>query len=169
MPFPEINCRGLWLPHMRFLDARKAGKRAIFRAEGDIVVGLRHDRWLASDRIAQHAEAVLGANHESVESIEIVKRMLQRIAEAVALADAPGEIARGHLRVIVRLEAQAVALELPAKRIVIGQRSVMHEALIAASGEWMGAVGSDGGLCGHPGVSNAVRPGHLFQMEALGH
>ena len=90
---------------MRLLDAWKSGERAIFRAEGDIVVGLGHHRRLASDRIAQHAEAVLGADHEGVEAVEIVERMLERVTEAVALADAPGEIARGNFSVVVRLEA----------------------------------------------------------------
>src|SRR5262245_34886103 len=110
MPFPEIDGGRLRLPYMRLLDARKSGERAIFRTEGYVIVGLGHHRGLASDRIAQHAKPVLGADHEGVEAIEIVERMFEGIAEAVALADAPSEITRRHLRVVVRLEAQAVAL-----------------------------------------------------------
>src|SRR5262245_40212066 len=102
MPFPEINCGRLRLPHMRLLDAGEASKRAIFRAKCNIVVGLGHDRGLAGDWIAQHAEAVLGANHKGVKAVEIVKRMLERFAEAVALADAPSEIAGRHFGVVLR-------------------------------------------------------------------
>src|ERR1700730_15021171 len=102
MPFPEVNRCRLRLPHMRLLDAGKPSKSAIFRSEGDIVVGLGHNRGLAGDRIAQHAEAVLGADDEGVEAVQIVERMLECIAEALTLANAPSEIAGGNFRVVVR-------------------------------------------------------------------
>src|SRR6476620_5646288 len=95
--------------------------------------------------------------------------MLERGAEAVALADTPSEIARSHFSVVLRFEAQTLALELPAKRIVIGKRAVMHEALIAPCGERMSAVGGDRRLRRHAGMRNAVRSRHAVEMKALGH
>src|SRR5688572_32156146 len=116
MPFPEIDGGRRGLPDLRLFDSGKARKRAVFGAEGHIIVGLSHHRRLAGNRISQHAEAVLGADHEGVEAVEIVERMFQCIAEAVALADAPSEIAGGNFRVVVRLEREAMALELATKR-----------------------------------------------------
>ena len=66
----------------------------ILGAERDPVVGLGHHRRLAGDRIAQHGEAVARADHEGVEAVEVVERALQRLLQAVALAHAPGQIAR---------------------------------------------------------------------------
>src|SRR5262245_30909859 len=62
LPFPEVDRSGLRLPHLGAVDAGQAGKRAILGAERDVLVGLGHHRRLASDRIANHAEAVLGAD-----------------------------------------------------------------------------------------------------------
>ena len=76
------------------------------------MVGLGHHRRLAGDRIAQHAEAVLGADHERVEAVEIVERCFSASPRLSPLLHAPGEIAGGHFGVVVGLEAKALALEL---------------------------------------------------------
>src|SRR6185312_15340533 len=93
LAFPEINLGGLGLPHTGLLDAGQAGERAIFRTERHIAVGLRHDRRLAGDAVTEHTEAVLGADHERVEAVEIIEAHFQRIAEREPFAHAPGEIA----------------------------------------------------------------------------
>jgi hypothetical protein len=48
-------------------------QRAVFGPEGDVLVGFGHDGGFAGDRVADDAEAVLGADDEGVEAVEIVQ------------------------------------------------------------------------------------------------
>src|SRR6476619_4144376 len=84
-PAPDVDGCRLRLPDARRVDARQGAERAKLGAEGDPVVRLGHHGRLAGDRIAQHGEAVAGADHEGVEPVEVVERALQRLLQAVAL------------------------------------------------------------------------------------
>ena len=92
--------------------------------------------------------------------------MGQRRAERVALAHAAGDIGGGDFAVIVGGQAQAFLLENTPDAAMVRQRSVMDEALVAASGEGMGAIRCHGAFCGHAGVADAVGASHRFQPEA---
>src|SRR5665809_55234 len=133
LTFPEINGGRLGLPDARLLDAGQAGQHAIFRAERDILVRLGHDRRLAGDAVAQYAEAVLGADHESIEAVKVVEAHFEGVAERQALAHAPSEITGRHLGVVLGLESESFTLQHPAEIVVIGERAVMHQALVRAS------------------------------------
>ena len=141
-PLPEVDGCGLGLPDARVVDAGQAGERAVFGAEGDVLVGLGHDGRLAGDRVAQHAEAVLGADDEGEEAVEIVEALLQRFAEVHALVHAPGDVGGGDLGIVLGLEGHAVVDQLAAQVVVVGQRAVVHEALVGAGREGMRAHAS---------------------------
>src|SRR5882757_4245643 len=81
---PEIDGCGFRFPDPRIVYAGQFGQRAIFRAEGDILVGLGHHGGLAGDRIAHDAKTVLGADDEGEEAIEVRQRAFQRLAEVLA-------------------------------------------------------------------------------------
>ena len=81
---PLVDGRRLGFPHPRLLDAGQVDQRAVFGAERDVAIGLRHHRRLAGDRVAQHGEAGLGADDEGVEPVEVVQRSLQRAPRATA-------------------------------------------------------------------------------------
>jgi hypothetical protein len=68
-------------PRCGLLDAGQVDERAVFGAEGDVAVGLGHHGRLAGDRVAQHAEAVLGADDEGEEAVEIVEAPSSASAE----------------------------------------------------------------------------------------
>ena len=82
--------------------------------------------------------------------------MAERVAETLALSHAPGEIAGGDLGIVLGLELQAGLFQFAAQRVVIGQRAVVHEALIAAGREWVGAAGVDGGFGCHARVRDRM-------------
>ena len=88
--FPEIDGGGLGLPDAGIGDAGQADKRAIFRTECDITVGLGHDGGLAGDGISDNAEAVLGADDEREEAVEIADRAFERFADPERLIDGLG-------------------------------------------------------------------------------
>ena len=111
---------------------RQIDQRTKFRAECHVLIGFRHDGWLAGDRIAKNAEAVLGADDKCEEAIEIVETFGQSFAEVHALVHARGDIGRGNLAVVLRFEGHAVAAKLAAQVVVVGKRTIMYEALIAA-------------------------------------
>ena len=157
---PEIDRGGLRLPDTRRLDAGQVGKRAIFRAEGDIAVGLGHHRRLAGDRIAQHAEAVLGADHEGVEAVEVVERCFQRLAERCRPRACARSDSRRRPRCRSRSRSSSPRARARGAGVVVGQRAVMHEALVASGREGMRAVGGDGQFGRHAGMADAVGPGH---------
>jgi hypothetical protein len=75
----------------------------------------------ASERnaVAQHPEAVLGADHESVEAVEIIEAHFECIAEGQSLAHAPGEVAGGDLGVVLGLEVEPFALQDAAEIIMV--------------------------------------------------
>src|SRR5713226_3076595 len=70
---PKINGGWFRFPHPRALNVRQSDKSTVFRAEGDVAVGLRHDRRLARDRISQHPKPRFRADDEGEETVEIVQ------------------------------------------------------------------------------------------------
>ena len=144
-------------------------KAPVLRAEGHVVVGLGQDRGLAGNGVAQDAEAVLGADHEGVEAVEILQRFLQSLAEARAFLHAPGEIAGRHLGIVLGLELDAAAAHGAAQGVVIGERPVVHQALVAPRRERMRTLGRHRQLGRHARVRDAVRARHLRQLEACAH
>src|SRR6188472_682448 len=109
LAFPKIDRGWLGLPYARRLDAGEVGERPILRAECDVAIGLGHDRWLAGNAVAEHAEAVLGADHEGIKAVEVVEAHFERIAERKPLAHLPAEIARRDLSVVLGFEVEALA------------------------------------------------------------
>jgi hypothetical protein len=64
----------LWLEDVSVSDAGQAGQRPVVRAKGDIVVGLGQLRRLASDRVADDSEALLGAYDEAIEAARLASQ-----------------------------------------------------------------------------------------------
>ena len=62
--------------------------------------------------------------------IKIVETFGQSLTEVHALVHTPGEIGRGDLAVVLRLEGHAVATKLTTQIIMVGKRAIVHEALV---------------------------------------
>ena len=79
--------------------------------EGDVVVGLGYARRFAGDRVAQHAKAVLGADDEGEEPVEVIEAVFQRLPEVATLLHAIGQIGGCDFGVVLGFDAHALALE----------------------------------------------------------
>src|ERR1700730_17301068 len=91
-PAPYVDRCRLGLPDARIADAGQRRQSTVLGAECDPVIGLRHHGGFAGERIAQHGEAVAGADHEGEEAVEIGERGFERPCQAVTLARAPSQI-----------------------------------------------------------------------------
>src|SRR5438309_723941 len=112
--------------------------------------------WLAGDRVAEDGEAVGGPDEERVEAVEVVEAALERVLERRAFPQAPGEIGRGDLGVVLGLELHALPPELTPQAVVIRERAVVHEAEIAPSRERMRPGRRDATLRRHARVPEPV-------------
>jgi hypothetical protein len=68
-------------------DAGQADQRPVVRAKGDIVVGLGQLRRLASDRVADDSEALLGAHDEAIEAARLASRRHRRGGQSILSPD----------------------------------------------------------------------------------
>src|SRR4030095_5059146 len=107
------------LPDSCVVDTRQWRYGAKLGRHRDPVVGLGHDGRLACDRVAQHGEAVASPDHERIEAVEIVEGPLKRTLKRVAAANAPRQIRRRYLALVVALEPLALTHELLAQPIMI--------------------------------------------------
>ena len=164
---PEIDGCGLRFPDPRIVYAGQFGQRAIFRTEGDILVGLGHDGGLAGDRVAYDAEAVLGADDEGEEAVEIGERAFQRLAQILAMRHLRGEIGGRDLGVVLGFEFHAFADQLATDIVVVGQRAIVHQALVGAGRKRMRTHGRHRRFRCHAGMADAVRAAHLADIEAI--
>src|SRR6185437_10070825 len=104
---PEIDGGRLGLPYLGLFDARQHGERAVFGTERNVLVSLGKHGRLAGDRIAHHAETVLGTDDESEEAVQVVQACLQRLAESHAPRDLVRQIGGRHFGVVLGLEGHA--------------------------------------------------------------
>ena len=169
MPRPAVDGRRRRLPDPGVVGAGEMCDRAVLRGHGDPVVGLGEHRGLAGEAVAQHREAVPGADCEGIEAVEVVERGLERLVERGAFAQSPGQIAGRDLGVVVGLEPDAVASQPGAQPVVVGQRAVVHEAEVEAGREGVGMLGRDRALGRHAGMAEAMRAVELGQPEAGHH
>ncbi len=95
--------------------------------------------------------------------------MSESLTQALALAHAPGQVARRHFGIIFRFEGETLVPQLTAHRVVIRQRSVVDQALIDSSRKRVRPLRGDGGFSGHPRMADCVCPAHLRQTEAGAH
>src|SRR5271166_3889257 len=113
-PTPLLAMPGIDRRRTRFPDLGRGSpwqrrNRAILGGHGDPVFGFSEDRRLAGDRVAQDRKAVPCADGKGVEAVEIGKCRFERLGQAHPLAQAPSQIARGNLGVVVGLEPDALA------------------------------------------------------------
>ena len=118
-------------------------------------------------RVAQHREPVGRADGEGVEAVEILQAALERLVERRSLAHPPHQIARRDLAVVLGAERDALALQILAHAVVVGQRAVVHEAQVEPGRERMRSVGRDPALGRHPRVAERMAAGQLRQAEPL--
>jgi hypothetical protein len=154
-------------PRRGRVDAGQVHQRAVFATESDVLLGFGHDGGLAGDGVAHHAEPVLGAHHEGEEPVEIAERAFQRLAQRRALLHPPCQVGRADLGVVLAFDADAVAAQLSPQRVVIGERPVVHEALVGPGGKRMRALGRHGGFGGHAGMADAMGARHGRQAKAV--
>ena len=129
------------------------------------MVGLGHDSRLASDGITHHAKTGFGADDESEETIEIIERTCQCFAQILALGHFRREIGGGHFRVVLGFEGHAFAHQFTAQIIVVGERTIVHQALVGARGKGMRAKRRHCRFRCHAGVTDAVAAGHGTHVE----
>lgn len=165
--FPDIDSRRLRFPDGRLFDPRQVHQGAVFGGHGHVLIGLGQHRRLAGDRIANHRKAVARADGEGVEAVQVLKALVQRLLQAIADAQPPGQVAGRDLRVVLGLEAHALLFEPLAQPVVVGQRAVMHQAQILSGRERVAAGHGHRALGGHAGMADDVRTLHRGQVEAL--
>src|SRR5262245_63219733 len=92
MTTPIIDCLRRRFPDLRLVGTRQMRDGAEFGRHRHPVVGLGEDGMLAGDRIAHHGEAVMRADAECVEAVEILDAVFQRLLERSALTQFPGPV-----------------------------------------------------------------------------
>ena len=118
---PEIDGGGLGFPDAGGVYARQVHQRAVFAAEGHILIGFRHDGGFAGNRVADHAKAFPGADDKGEEPVEIGQRCLQRLTEGRAVLHFPGQIGGTHFSVILAFDPHTLAPQLAPQAVVVGQ------------------------------------------------
>ena len=157
---PEVNSGGFRLPDTGIVDARQADECAVFGPEGDVLVGFGHDGGFAGDRVADHAEAVLGADDEGVETVEIVETGFERLAEVLAFLQFLADIGGGDFGIVL-VDAAVLVDGEGLLRIDLDRLAGLADEGPAAADESEGAVGVDGEVAGPGEFGRRLRIGLL--------
>ena len=124
------------LPHLGVLGAREHGDRPVLGRHRDPVVGLGQHGGLAGDRVAQHGEAVGGADRERVEAVEVAQAALERRLERRRPRAAATSGSRPRPRCRCRSGTRCPrARSSRRSAVVVRQRAVVHEAEVEAGRE----------------------------------
>ena len=91
--------------------------------------------------------------------------LVQRLPEILALGHFGREIGGSDLGVVFGLEGHALPHQFAAQVVVVGQRAVVHQALVGAGREGMRAERRDRQFSRHAGMADAVRAGHGADAE----
>ena len=78
---PKIDGCWFWLPDTGCIYRGQIYQSSIFRTKSDILIGFCHDSRFTSDRIADNAKSVFGANHKGEKAIKIIKAALQGVSK----------------------------------------------------------------------------------------
>src|SRR5262250_2014390 len=93
---PAIDDGRLWLPDHGLFDLGQIGEAAKFGSHGDPVIGLRQDRGLARDGVAENRETIARAHRKGIETVEVAQPRFQRFRQRRPLAQPVREIAGCH-------------------------------------------------------------------------
>ena len=129
------------------------------------MIGFCHDRRLAGDWITNDAKTILGSDDKGEEPVEILKAAFQCFAQRCTVLHFPCEVGGTDLCVVLGFDMDAFAAQLAAQRVVVGQRTIVHQTLIGARVEGMSAHGRDSRFRRHTRMSNAMCARHFGKLK----
>ena len=118
---PKYKWSAARVPNPGFIGPGQMRDGPIFGCHRHPVFRFRENGVLAGDRVANDSKSVCCSDAESVEPVEILHPLDEGLFQSLSVPELPSEIGRRYLGVVLRLELQAVSLQLLPKPVVIGK------------------------------------------------